>query len=264
VTVVTLTRKPGNQEQKTTATLGAQRLRQWPGYTVVTQNTTPRQKGRPMRERGLTSKSLLVDNGHVSSWNTEPYFGGTSLEQEVNEGEDEERTKAEQDNLPYQMPVSIAGCPGYVDGTLRYLKHEHWRLGSIGSVSRYVTRTGLHVVQRIEALQVLRQQWREAFLGKDDHALWSFFNQEYHGFGTRDQYKVHLKASMFTRVHSRVCDIAKELGLPKSAIGLACLVAGIAQSNDWVPGKHRERAALGFRDFILYLEHRVEAGPRRG
>ncbi|MCP4611907.1 MAG: hypothetical protein GY845_24655, partial [Planctomycetes bacterium] len=79
------------------------------------------------------------------SWQTcwdEPIFGGRSLEAEVDAGDTWER---EQKN--WTARVSINNCPQMLKESLWFLKRKQKSINNLSSVTRYVTRNGLAVVQ---------------------------------------------------------------------------------------------------------------------
>lgn len=60
----------------------------------------------------VTSNMLIFDpEDGLSSWNTLPLFGGTSLEAEVAKGDKAERDSAKFRNQPFAVEITINSAP---------------------------------------------------------------------------------------------------------------------------------------------------------
>jgi hypothetical protein len=195
-----------------------------------------------------------VSPGQGDSWQTDPVFGGKSLEEEVEAGDAWER---KQPNWTLRVPINR--CPQLVKETVWWLKRKHGRLTTGASVTRYVTRAGIKVIQQMEEIKSLREKHRHAYLEGDELARMRYLGHRY-DFGHRISYQnVYLSCWAFNWVDGVVSDIADDLGLPASTMAVIALIAGLAQSVDWVPERHRqvfEQETIHF--WRCYLKGRIE------
>ncbi|MCP4610025.1 MAG: hypothetical protein GY845_15060 [Planctomycetes bacterium] len=190
------------------------------------------------------------------SWSTcwdDPIFDGRSLEADVDAGDTWER-----DQRSFSARVSINSCPQMIRESVLWLKKKHKDLNSSSSVTRYATRNGITVIQRIPEIKTIRVERRKAYEAEDRLRLMNFSGHTY-DFGHRlSVNNVALKCSVFTWVDGAIVDIADDLGLPASTIALLALVAGLAQSVNWIPRNHKAPMIAEINRFHhSYLADRV-------
>jgi hypothetical protein len=195
-----------------------------------------------------------VPSGQDDSWQTGPPFDSKSLEEEVEAGD-----AWEQKESNWTLRVSINRCPQLVKETLWWLKRKHSRLTTGASVTRYVTRAGIKVIQQMEEIKELREKHRQAYLVGDELTRMRYLDHRY-DFGHRISHQnVYLSCWVFNWVDGAISDIADDVGLPASTMAVIALIAGLAQSVDWVPERHRqvfERETIYF--WRSYLKGRIE------
>ncbi|GAG03592.1 unnamed protein product, partial [marine sediment metagenome] len=170
----------------------------------------------------------------IDTWQTIPPFNARSLEDEVEAGDSWERSQDD-----WKSRLSINSSPLLVVDTARYLAPQHKRLRRLAAVTRFTTRNGIEVIRDIEHVKDIRRMRRKAYEDGDTLAMIEASELSY-DFGHRISYKtVGLNCWCFTWVEANICEIAHDLGLPASTVGLIALMAGFAQSVDWIPLRHQ-------------------------
>jgi len=196
-----------------------------------------------------------MTNLHFDSWELAPYFETNSLEEEVSFGDAKERK-----SLPdWQSRIAVNKCPLLVKATVTFLKSKHANLRSGPAVTRYATRAGIQVLQQIPEIGEIAKRYREAYLRGNELELMGYSGHNY-DFGKRlSQNRVYLQCWAYKWVAGAISDIADELGLPTSMVGLIALIAGFAQSTEWIPEKHRRRFIKEIECFWKpYLKKRLD------
>ncbi len=192
----------------------------------------------------------------IDTWATcwdEPIFGGRSLEADVDAGDTWERSQKK-----LAERISINNCPQMLKESLWFLKRKQKSINNLSSVTRYVTRNGLAVVQRMPEIKTIRTERKKLYEAGDEFHLMKFSDYHY-DFGHRlSVNNVALKCSLFTWVDGAIVDIADDLGLPASTIALLALVAGLAQSVNWIPRNHKSPMINEINRFHrVYLKDRI-------
>lgn len=213
---------------------------------------------QPPKPSVITAASLeMILKGDWRS--NRPPFSGLSLEDDVAKGDSRERAQAQSRNEPVDRVLKINGCPEILKWDLDMLCHKHRELSSISAVGRYVTRTGLRVINQMEVMALMRRartaayaQGKETFLGL---------------FSAASEYQLHLgkgvnaKNPLYTRgfswVHGALAQVANDLGIDlQDAVRLA-LVLGVAQSERWVPEESVERCLIAMQGWLAKMEEHV-------
>jgi len=213
--------------------------------------------------RRVNSLSIVWNgDGSLSTWNTLPPFGGRSLEQDVAAGDRWERKFAQDNGIPLHYPTRLRRCPVLVFENLHHLRGKHPRLTSVSAVSRYVSRCGASVLQRIEGLRDLRELRKRAYGAGDEVTLSAFSSLDHIPPGLLGLAQVQLTVRTYHTVSTRLQDRSIDVGLPFSTTLILALCAGLAQSVEYVAPRYVELFAKHVIDFARYIEERVEVARR--
>ena len=217
-------------------------------------NTLP-----PVNSHFFSGPLDRTPDGHLSDYVLAPLFGGRSLEDHIDLGDEKERRRARETGERLGVPITVNTLPSRLWITLRYLAEEA-RLGSTAVASRFVTRCGLEVLERIEALPRLYEAWRRIYESGSEEHLEVFATRPWTGFLRLSQRTVATKISVFPDVAARLASMGAVCGLSLSTMVTAALVAGIAQSTWWLPDEVCKACAeILVDEFCTYLERRVRA-----
>lgn len=225
----------------------------------VSQGTPERNTLPPLNSKFFSGPLDRTPDGHLSDFLLTPLFRGSSLEAHIDQGDQKERRRARETGERLGVPITVNALPSRLWTTLRYLTEEA-RLGSTAVASRFVTRCGLEVLERIEALPRLCAAWRRIYeTGSEEH-LELFSTRPWTGFLRLSQRTVATKISVFADVAARLASIGAVSGLSLSTMATAALAAGIAQSTYWLPDDVCKTCAEVLVDELCgYLERRVRA-----
>ena len=208
----------------------------------------------------ISARFFATYENRVCPWHTTPLFGGSSFEEDVLQGDEVERAHDKNAGLlRYSVPLTINRLPAAVASTLWYLMEKNKELSTISAVSRYASRAGLRVMLRVGALSQLDKVRREVYERGEDSDLGAFIGRSWAGFRALSAEAEYRKLACFGWVSVVVGKVAILTGLPSSTIGLATIIAGLAQSVDWVPEPYVERFAVAFLRFVDYLEGRARS-----
>jgi len=212
--------------------------------------------------RGIRSDSILFNNGgQLSDWNSSPLFGEPSLEEDIRQGDEREREDAKNKNIPLYHSVKLRNCPVLIVENLQHLR-GHYGVSSIASASRFASRCGVRVLQRIEALKELRDIRAQAYEQGDELVLGAFQNLRHKPFQFPGYATSEVTCYVFHWVAGGIADLAVDTGLPASTILTLALAAGLSQSTDVIAEQYLARFARHVVDFASYLEQRVELARR--
>lgn len=194
------------------------------------------------------------------TWETVPgpAFGGDSLEDQVWEGDKLERKQSKQGHHDWEARTTINACPELVASTIVFLKTKDRNLRTAAAVTRYATRAGIKVLEKVKPIQLLKQRRREAYLNRDELGRQRFIGHRFDFAHHLSQMKVHQICWSFRWVEGAISDMATEMGLPASTIAVLALCAGFGQSIEWVPGGYRDKFVGEVRRFQDYLLGRLK------
>jgi hypothetical protein len=189
------------------------------------------------------------------SWELAPPFDANPLEEEVMLGDAAERASS----ANWQTRIGINSAPLLVNETVTFLKSKNSRLRSRPAVTRYATRVGLKVLEQMSEVTDIRKRRREAYLSDNEAEMMRYSGHDY-DFGKRlSSSKVYLPCWAFRNVAAAISEIADDLGLPISTVALVALIAGFAQSTEWLPERHCDRFAREVKRFWKsYLVERAD------
>lgn len=134
---------------------------------------------------------------------------------------------------------------------------ESGHLSTVSAASRFASRAGVKVLQRIEAMDSLNNAWRKAYIERNEFAQGIFANQVWGGFRRLSAQATYFRSSHFTWVAGVISNLALITGLPTSTIALAALVVGLAQSAEWLPEPYIQDFGLAILEFCRFLEEQA-------
>lgn len=208
----------------------------------------------------ITSNSLLITaTGEISDWQTLPLWGYPSLEEEVEAGDRRERDEAREKGEHVDSRITVPQMPLPVLNSIYYLVGRHEILTSMGQVSRFVSRCGIKVLGKVQALKDLEDLWLKAYLARDEELQAPFLSRGWQASRILGSTRVMYKLSVYRWVAAEIARVGVVTGLPRATIAVVAVVAGLSQSIEWLPEDYVDTFALGFREFVAYLEHRVSS-----
>lgn len=191
-------------------------------------------------------------------WVPTPYFPTRSLEADVELGDDYEKNHAREFNVPFEHRCKISRLPFAICHDLLHLRHKHKNLRSLAAACRYVSRCGAHLLQKVEAIREVRKL-QEAFYKRDDmQALAALTGQRYE-FSISPSSREPVYVHVFRDALGTISNLAHDAGLERTTdMVVLTLVAGLAQSEHWIPSSHTRRYTTLVCDFTIWCQSRVE------
>jgi len=160
------------------------------------------------------------------------------------------------------VPIRIRNLPELVWATILYLQGEHPKLGSETQVALALIGVGLPVlIEMVKGVPTFKALMDRAYLEGDESQRLELL---------KSQFEVRISASKLNKTVyiskealCRLNELADGLGMSWSTMAILALVAGMAQSLLWVPGKHQNKALEEIREFEKWVGRRREILPRR-
>jgi type II secretory ATPase GspE/PulE/Tfp pilus assembly ATPase PilB-like protein len=154
------------------------------------------------------------------------------------------------------VPIRIRNLPELVWATILHLQGKHPKLGSAAQVTLALIEVGLPMLtEMVKGIPTFKALMNRAYLEGDESQRLELLN---------NQFEVRISAS---KLNKTVYCMSKErlfhldefadgLGLSQPNIAILALVAGMAQSLFWLPGKHQNKALEEIRQFEKWVERR--------
>ena len=174
---------------------------------------------------------------------------GRTLEEVIGDGESEE----EKGKPPER--ISLNSMPQWIASVMVNLKRKHHNVPSVAAVERLTAKLGVAVVRdrfgpSITEIQVLRTRVYE--LGDQFLLKRVYRSRDYELHETVDT--AYRKCSLREWTAGALSDsLSDPLGLPHSTAALIALIAGVSQSQTWVPRAWTQLANRELDHFGRYL-----------
>lgn len=159
--------------------------------------------------------------------------------------------------MSFQHSVKIMHLAVLDREDLLHLSGQHACMSSFAAVTRYVTRTGSSVLLRLAPLDNLRQLREQAYLRGNESVLASFSCPSLDTGGNLQHVQNPVFVSVFGGTYGILSAIATSLGWPATEAVKAALVAGMAQSQEWLPQRSIDRHYLAIQRLTFFLEEKV-------
>ncbi len=156
------------------------------------------------------------------------------------------------------VPIHIRNLPELVWSTILYLQGKHPKLGSAAQVTLALIEVGLPMLtEMVKGIPTCKALMDRAYLEGDEGQRLELL---------KSQFEVQISASKFNKTAYcmsketlfRLNELADQLGLSRPNMATLALVAGIAQSLFWVPGKHQNKALEEIGEFRKWVERRAK------
>ena len=154
------------------------------------------------------------------------------------------------------VPIRIRNLPELVWATVFHLQGKHQKLGSAAQVTLALIEVGLPMLtEMVKGTPTFKELMDRAYLEGDESQRLELL---------KNQFEVRMSASKLNKTAYcisnetlfRLNELADDLSLSRSNMAVLALVAGMAQSLFWVPGKHQNKALEEIRQFEKWVERR--------
>lgn len=229
------------------------------GLLPETQAKTPpglgADDGKPLKIRPIFDTSLYAKLGYsVVELSYE-----NSLESQVSKWEKSEQARNEKDDY---VKFTVTALPELIRSTLHYLRQKHENLSSQAWVSRFLTKAGVIVLEKIPGLKTIRDRRRQLYEVGDEQRRLAVLAE--------CQYSIKYFVSMtdfratiytFAWVGSKINDLAADLSLPQQTLVTEALIAGMSTSEKWIPERYQIKAldeVVRFANWVDQISRRLE------
>lgn len=137
-----------------------------------------------------------------------------------------------------QFKITVNRCPELIRSTIIALRHKHDKLVSQAAVTRYLTRQGIQVIQKIHSIKSLKEKKKLAYENGDERAR-IILSGNIYDFGYRislTNYRITIYAEEWVR--AAITELACDIGTPQETIAIITLITGCLTSKTWIPARH--------------------------
>ena len=141
---------------------------------------------------------------------------------------------------PIINKITINRCPELIRSTISALRHKHEKLTSQAAVTRYLTRQGVQIIQRIPAIKVLKEKKKLAYENGDERDR-IILSRNIYDFGCRislTNYRITIYAESWAR--AAITELACDIGTQQETVAIITFIAGCLTSQTWIPARHLE------------------------
>jgi len=154
------------------------------------------------------------------------------------------------------IPIRIRNLPELVWATILHLQGKLPKLGSAAQVTLALIEVGVPMLtEMVKGIPTFKALMEKAYLEGDESQRLELL---------KNQFEVRISASklnktvycMSKETLFRLDELADGLGLSQPNMAILALVAGMAQSLFWLPGKHQNKALEEIRQFEKWVGRR--------
>lgn len=152
------------------------------------------------------------------------------------------------------LKLTINRCPELIRSTISALRHKHEKLTSQAAVTRYLTRQGVQIIQRIPAIKVLKEKKRLAYENGDERDR-ILLSRNMYDFGCRislTNSRITIYAEDWAR--AAITELACDIGTHQETIAIITLIAGCLTSQTWIPARHLESMKEELIRFVEWVD----------
>jgi len=152
--------------------------------------------------------------------------------------------------------IRIRNLPELVWATILHIQGKHPKLGSAAQVTVALIEVGLPMLaEMVKGIPTFKALMDRAYLEGDESQRLELL---------KNQFEMRISASklnktvycMSEKTLFRLDEFADGLGLSRANMTILALVAGMAQSQFWLPGKHQNKALEEIKQFEKWVERR--------
>lgn len=159
-----------------------------------------------------------------------------------------------------KFKITINRCPELVRSTILALRHKHKKFVSQAAVTRFLTKQGVKILQRIGGIQILKELRKEAYEEGDERDRLVLSRHSYDF-----RYRVSLTTQRITVyaeewVYGAITELACDIGTFQETITIMSLIAASATSQKWIPSRHLCRMQEELIHFVQWVDELASTG----
>ena len=137
-----------------------------------------------------------------------------------------------------QLKITINRCPELIRSTIIALRHKHEKLNSQAAVTRYLTKQGIQVIQKIPGIKVLKEKKKLAYEhgNERDRILLSGNIYDFRHRISLTNHRITVYAEEWVR--SAITELSCDIGTYQETIAIMTLIAACLTSKTWIPARH--------------------------
>jgi len=158
----------------------------------------------------------------------------------------------------HTVPADVMGCLHLIQYTkqipVRSASGEpKERAPRMWIIEEAMTLCGMHELEALPVVQSAHSRYTDELLYGRPEALYRQSSYSFAAQGVLSGMTVRCNAELTEDTLGRLATMARDLHLPASTLAVACWVAAIARSEDWVSFR-AESCARALRGFVAWLE----------
>jgi hypothetical protein len=153
-----------------------------------------------------------------------------------------------------QLKITVNRCPELLSSTLIALRRKHQNITTQAAVSRYLTRQGVPILQRLRGIKALKEKRAQSYEVGDERDRVVLSHKTY-DFCHRLSLTTR-KITVYTEewVGSAISELACDIGTSQETVAIMALVAGAATSVKWIPARHLALIIQELVNFALWVD----------
>ncbi len=153
-----------------------------------------------------------------------------------------------------QFKITLNRCPELIRSTIIALRYKHEKLVSQAAVTRYLTRQGIQVIQKIPRIKVLKEKKKLAYeIGDERDRI--LLSRNMYDFGYRISLTSH-RIGVYAEewVRAAITELACDIGTSQETVAIMSLIAACVTSQTWIPARHLVPMKEELLHFLLWID----------